>query len=268
MESYFDVKFAELSQGKGSKKFQKKLSMFKDYFHRYYQNLDGCDHWKEDSFYGSAHMYSECEGNDMIPFKTDKSFSHVLKPFLDIIPEDSIKLNSEVDTIDYSAGDKVKVTLVNGRIFTSDYVIVTVSLGVLKDKAETMFIPALPERNLGAIRDIGMGVVDKIFLEWEKPWWPTEDSEGIAFLYKESIEYTKEDAETDWTRFVCGFYRVLYRPNLMCLWLSGHGARVMEARTEEKVQIQAMAFLRKFLTKEYGPIPEPIGIQVSYFFPC
>ena len=36
----------------------------------------------------------------------------------------------------------------------------------------------------------------------------------------------------------------------------------MESKTEEKIRAQAMAFLRKFLSKEFGTIPEPIGIQV------
>ena len=265
MGSYFESKFAAQSERKqGSKKTLKKLKVFQDYYHRYYQNLDGCDHWKEDSFHGSAHIYEECEGNDMIPFKGNKSYSDVLKHFLDQIPRDKIKFDSRVETIDYSAEDSVKVVLADGQSRMSQHVIVTVSLGVLKHEAESMFVPALPKSKLEAIRNIGFGVVDKIFLEWKEPWWPVEDSEGIAFLYQEPIDYTKEDAEMDWTRFVCGFYRVLHRPNVMCLWLSGHGARVMEGRTEEKVQMQVMTFLRKFLTKECGTIPEPTGMKARY----
>ena len=199
----------------------------------------------------------------MIPFRADKAFGHVFKHFTDSIPEDKIKLDSEVDVIDYSKeNNQIKVKLANGQTLLADRVIVTVSLGVLKYQAERMFVPALPEPKLEAIRNIGMGTVDKIFMEWAQPWWCTEDTEGIAFLFKESVDYTKEDAEADWTRFVCGFYRVMHRPNVMCLWLSGHGARVMESETEEKIQTQAMSFLRKFLSKEYTTIPEPTGIQV------
>ena len=46
---------------------------------------------------------------------------------------------------------KVRVTCSDGSIYTADQVLLTVSLGVLKKKAETMFVPALPGPKLNAI---------------------------------------------------------------------------------------------------------------------
>jgi spermine oxidase len=49
-------------------------------------------------------------------------------------------------------GDKVSVECSDGSSYTADHVIVTVSLGVLKKKAHSMFHPALPRQKLNAVK--------------------------------------------------------------------------------------------------------------------
>lgn len=62
-------------------------------------------------------------------------------------------LNCEVKLIDYSGkGTPVKITTTNGKIFEADHVIVTVSLGVLKDKHQTLFKPNLSDVKVSAIQ--------------------------------------------------------------------------------------------------------------------
>lgn len=70
--------------------------------------------------------------------------------------------------------DKLRVITKDGRDFGADYVIVTCSLGVLKDKVASLFEPQLPLKKLKAIETMEMGVVNKIFLEFEHPWWTGE----------------------------------------------------------------------------------------------
>ena len=108
-----------------------------------------------------------------------------------------------------------------------------------------------------------MGVVDKVYLEFPNPWLLDKHSAGIGFLYKDPINYDMADANRDWTRFCLGVYPVLHRPNLLFLWLSGPGALVMESKSEKEVQDEVMTLLRKFLSKEYGLIPDPTDIKVS-----
>lgn len=64
-------------------------------------------------------------------------------------------LNCEAKLIDYSSRDKeapVKITTATGETLEADHVIVTVSLGVLKDKHKTLFKPALPDDKISAIQ--------------------------------------------------------------------------------------------------------------------
>ncbi len=72
------------------------------------------------------------------------------------------------------SNDKLELITKDGRHFDADYVIVTCSLGVLKDKVARLFEPELPLKKLKAIETIEMGVVNKIFLEFDHPWWKGE----------------------------------------------------------------------------------------------
>jgi monoamine oxidase len=48
--------------------------------------------------------------------------------------------------------NKVAVECSDGSVYVADHVIVTVSLGVLKERGEAMFQPALPAQKLYAIK--------------------------------------------------------------------------------------------------------------------
>jgi monoamine oxidase len=65
-----------------------------------------------------------------------------------------IKYKKEVICIKWKnlPGDKVTVECSDGSSYTADHAIVTVSLGVLKEKAQSMFYPALSPQKLNAIK--------------------------------------------------------------------------------------------------------------------
>jgi hypothetical protein len=65
-----------------------------------------------------------------------------------------VSLNSTVTSIEYSS-DGVKVTLADGSILTSDYVLCTFSLGVLQ-YGDVAFSPALPSWKVEAIQSMVM----------------------------------------------------------------------------------------------------------------
>ncbi|MDW8301758.1 MAG: FAD-dependent oxidoreductase [Bacteroidia bacterium] len=81
-----------------------------------------------------------------------------------------IRLNQRVSAIDYSNA-KVKITA-NSTVMESDYVIVSVPLGVLKNSAIT-FNPPLPTDKTNAITKTNMGNVNKFLLVWSSAFWDT-----------------------------------------------------------------------------------------------
>ena len=157
------------------------------------------------------------------------------------IPQESIRLNSEVNKIE--VGDLIKVHLSGSdETLEAENVIVTLSLGVLKVKAESLFEPKLPDRKLEAIQKIGFGIVDKIFVEFDETWWdPEKLGSGFAFLFtdarhsNEDFGYTEADAEEDWTRFLLGALKVENRPRFLCFWVAGEGAKKMETLSDDQV---------------------------------
>jgi hypothetical protein len=65
----------------------------------------------------------------------------------------NIKYNKEVTCIKWNnvPANKVLVECSDGSSYAADHVILTVSLGVLKEKAHSMFYPALPPQKLKTI---------------------------------------------------------------------------------------------------------------------
>lgn len=88
-----------------------------------------------------------------------------------------IRLNTEVNLIKYSQNG-VEVQTSNG-IFTSEKVVVTIPLGVLK-QAEVKFEPPLPKSKIESMHRINMGVLNKVYLKFPKIFW--DDVENISYV--------------------------------------------------------------------------------------
>lgn len=82
-----------------------------------------------------------------------------------------IRYEHEVAHIDWS-GDEVVVETGCGA-FRAARVVITLPLGVLK-AGDVAFTPALPARKRAAIERLGVGLVDKIALRFQAPFWPRE----------------------------------------------------------------------------------------------
>ncbi|WP_166790390.1 flavin monoamine oxidase family protein [Cryobacterium tagatosivorans] len=82
--------------------------------------------------------------------------------------------SSAVRRIAYT-DEGVSLRLETGESLGADRVIVTVPLGVLKTDA-LEFAPPLPFEHRGAIAALGMGLLDKIWLRFEKPFWDADST--------------------------------------------------------------------------------------------
>jgi spermine oxidase len=74
---------------------------------------------------------------------------------------------------------------------TADHVIFTPSLGVLKKNHQTLFDPPLPPWKVKAIDLSGFGTLEKIFLEFEKPFWPTDKNVWVGYDFLWSSDAIK-----------------------------------------------------------------------------
>lgn len=143
------------------------------------------------------------------------------------------------------------------EVIPADHVIVTVSLGVLKRQYTSFFRPGLPMEKVAAIHRLGIGTTDKIFLEFEEPFWGP-DCNSLQFVWEEEAEScTLTYPPEQWYRKICGF-DVLYPPerygHVLSGWICGEEALVMERCDDEAVAEICTEMLRQF-TGALCPVP-------------
>lgn len=89
------------------------------------------------------------------------------------------------DVVEISANTscpRISVKCSDNTIYHANHVIVTVSLGCLKAHLNTMFKPTLPPSYIQTIRDIGFETINKIFIQFDIPWW--NDMDGIQLVFQ------------------------------------------------------------------------------------
>lgn len=103
-----------------------------------------------------------------------------------------------------STVEKVTVTCVDGSTYTADHVIFTASLGVLKDRHQTLFTPKLPDKKVKAIESIAYGTIGKIFLEFDEAFWSVDNKDfgRYLFLWTEEDEKALKGTSREWFVFV------------------------------------------------------------------
>jgi spermine oxidase len=170
--------------------------------------------------------------------------------YLDI--DSKIQLNKEVINIQWNPNgknEKVIITCSDDSKFEADHVIVTVSLGVLKDRHVKLFNPNLPEDKIKAISNYGFGTLDKIFLEFSEPFWPKNDKKfsGYSFLWSKKDIDEVQKSEKSWLIDIPGFDRVDAFPNLIEFFYAGQSVKEFESLSDEKITNDVIWLLEKFL---------------------
>uniref|UniRef100_A0A1L8E4N5 Putative amine oxidase n=1 Tax=Nyssomyia neivai TaxID=330878 RepID=A0A1L8E4N5_9DIPT len=264
--SYIVSKFKECLQQDDYKDIDSTVAdQFLDFFHKYENSIEASDTWYDTSASGYLE-YWDCEGERLLNWR-DKGYKTVLSLVTDGIPIESfVQFGKIVTNISWSheqIDSSVAIKCNDGSSYTADHVILTVSLGVLKENYPTLFTPPLPPVKRNAIEGLSIGTVDKIFLEFDKPFWE-EEWLGFALLWhKNDLEELRKSELMDWLEDVFGFYTVDCQPNVLCGWIYGVNARKMERDTDDNVRKGVMYLLKKFLKKD---IPEPISISRSQWY--
>ncbi|XP_049884223.1 spermine oxidase-like [Pectinophora gossypiella] len=180
-------------------------------------------------------------------------------------PTLDIELNKEVTQIDWPQDykDKVTVTCKDGSVYTAQSTIVTVSVGVLKERHTNLFKPKLPEVKINAIERISIGVMDKILLSFDEVWWPL-DSAFVGFLWR-GEDKKKVPKESFWTTRIFAASRPMGSKNVLTFWTSGEIGKLVEILPEDKVKRECRQLLQKFMGADIQ-VPEPSGIIRSTWF--
>ncbi|XP_059976280.1 spermine oxidase isoform X4 [Mesoplodon densirostris] len=131
----------------------------------------------------------------------------------------------------------------------------------LKTQHASFFRPGLPAEKVAAIHRLGIGTTDKIFLEFEEPFWGPECN-SLQFVWEDEAESRTLTYPPElWYRKICGF-DVLYPPerygHVLSGWICGEEALVMEKCDDEAVAEICTEMLRQFTGNPNIPKPRRI----------
>lgn len=147
----------------------------------------------------------------------------------------------------------VEIVCENGKKFYADHVICTVPLGVLKHKAKELFHPPLPQYKMESIERLLFGTVDKIFLEYDRPFLNPNITE-VLLLWEPELSNSNVDYSKTWFKKIYSFAKV--KETLLLGWVSGKEAEYMETLPNEVIIDTCTNILRKFLNDPFIPKPK------------
>ncbi|XP_068083290.1 peroxisomal N(1)-acetyl-spermine/spermidine oxidase [Anabrus simplex] len=181
----------------------------------------------------------------------------ILAPLLRELPSCCVHYCKPVSSIRWgtagTAGPRALVKCCDGDEFACDYVLITVSLGVLKKQAESMFCPTLPCEKMDAIYKLGFGKVNKIFLEYARPFWVWREGDiRLAWSAEELSD------RTDWVKGLCRLEELEGSQHVICAWVAGPEAAKMEHCSDEEVAEECTRILRKFTGDPSLPFPTSV----------
>lgn len=87
-----------------------------------------------------------------------------------------------------------------------------------------------------------MVVLDKIYIEFEKPWWP-ETPANFMILWRH-VDKEKFTDEEKWLTEIFGFMTMEHQPNVLLAWIYGEGAMEMEKKSLETVKVGVLKLLK------------------------
>uniref|UniRef100_A0A1Y1MGD7 Amine oxidase domain-containing protein n=1 Tax=Photinus pyralis TaxID=7054 RepID=A0A1Y1MGD7_PHOPY len=213
----------------------------------------------------ASSIYEVCEGNSALGWN-----GLGYKTILDVLMEKSAKsitdkvlLNHVVKQV-VRSDSKVEVKCTNGASFTSDHVIWTPSLGVLKRGYKTLFTPQLSGEKVQAIQTLGMNAVLKVGLYFPTKWW-NDDFRGVVFSWAasdlqksgEAFPYGPKTGNKSWITTIICVTSVPKSPNLLLAWLAGALVPEIEKTSDETITDGVIYTLREFMGEDYPNITRP-----------
>ncbi|KAK1259003.1 putative polyamine oxidase 5 [Acorus gramineus] len=169
-----------------------------------------------------------------------RGYSSVIEWLASALPLGAIQLNRQVVKIEWqssgssdlsSSSPPVRIQTKDGALFHADHVIVTVSLGVLKAGIDSggFFSPAVPQFKVGAIRSLGFGVVDKLFLQLGETYTDGFPSLQFAFDRRRKTELPL------WLQQMATLSPVYRGSRVLLGWFAGKEALTLESLSEGEV---------------------------------
>ncbi len=160
------------------------------------------------------------------------------------------------------ASDSTKISCEDGDSFDADHIVLTTSLGVLKDE-NMKFDPPLPDWKKGPIQRLGFGTLNKVILVYDKPFWKV-DQDMFGLLREPEVHDSldQEDYVSNRGRFYFFWncIKTTGRPVLISL-MAGDAAHQAENSSDADLVAEVTQELAKIFKQTM--VPQPIETIVT-----
>ncbi|KAL5000588.1 flavin-containing amine oxidoreductase-domain containing protein [Aspergillus recurvatus] len=177
-----------------------------------------------------------------------------------------VRTNKTVSRIAYNASGsnkhKTVVHCEDGDAISADMVVYTGSLGTLQDRM-VQFSPHLPDWKIGAIDRLGFGVMNKVILAFDKPFWDTErDMFGLLREPTNRDSKVQEDYAANRGRFYL-FWNCIKTTGLPVLiaLMAGDAAHQAECTPDAEIIAEVMCQLRNVFKQV--AVPDPLETIIT-----
>lgn len=191
-------------------------------------------------------------------------YQSLVQILLDGLPEDQVRFNTEVTRISFCESG-IKLDLLSGGSLICEHLMLTPSLGVLKEFQGLSDV--LPESLMVNIANMGFASICKVYLFYACKWWG--DSKGekrcVGTSKGATLEFSgfqllwsSDCHNMTWQRHITGFDEVFNHENTLMTWVGGDSVREVENLPTEEIGKQCTELLRTFLPN-YS-VPEPTEV--------
>jgi spermine oxidase len=168
-----------------------------------------------------------------------------------------IHLNKSVQKIIWDADQTITVLTADNSSYSSDYVILTQSVGVLKEQKDTLFDPKLPLSKERAIVDSGYGSIGRIVLKFSTKWW-RDDEQLFSFFWGDKdwgIINSSDGPTKNGLSWIVQIREMMKLPgisNVWAIWISGDFLSEIETLPDNILKSGIQYVLNKFLGKTHN----------------
>lgn len=177
-----------------------------------------------------------------------------------------VRTNKIVSKISYGHTElgkqKTMVHCEDGESFVADKVVFTGSLGVLKQRS-IQFTPPLPDWKTGAIDRLGFGIMNKVILVFDQPFWDTErDMFGLLREPSNRNSMMQEDYAANRGRFYL-FWNCMKTTGLPVLiaLMAGDAAHQAENTADSVIIAEVTSQLRNVF--KHVAVPDPLETIIT-----
>ncbi|EME44257.1 hypothetical protein DOTSEDRAFT_88470 [Dothistroma septosporum NZE10] len=195
-------------------------------------------------------------------------YTQVPRGLMNLPTKLDVRFNRTIESIHYDDGDEnhdrfpTRVVCTDGEVIEADQVVLTAPLGVLKS-GTIDFDPPLPRWKQGAIDRMGFGLLNKVILLYNEPFWDDDrDMFGLLNDPEQQGSLEPSDYERRRGRFylIWNATKISGRPMLIAL-MAGNAAHDAEWTETRILMDEVTARLRTVFTSK--PVPAPLECIVT-----